>query len=1230
MVDAGVRYRMRSLRLLALACVLPLVAFARSKGPVHERAEALSHLALQTGHSPRSAAALVRLHALRDEVTDLSVLSQTYALLVSRSSTEPTVRALAHLLLADVERARGNLTRAGTVLEAMRFVQRFYVVGGFDNEGKAGCDVDWGPESAPDLKATYPAKSHEVGWQNVPVASLDGYVDLGTMIRPNTEAVAYALTFLEAPAETKANLVLGTSGAHRLWVNGHLVSKDDRYHLPRPEQSRVQVRLRRGVNRVLLKVCHDRGPFGFYLRQEKAEPGLPSAKVVLPDVVPPLEKGPPPQPVPLPSLTELLAREAQKRPDDAYLLADYATVLGHLRAFDDREHTDAATAEKAAELLPNDAALRLTAGELQRDDHNLRRKHLEAAVKAAPENPFAALSLAEHEMSVGHPERALPVLRTLVERHPELAGARLAESRALEQLGDWPGAVTRIEEALRALPHHPRVLRVAASASRRLERLDDAVARYRTAIALRYDDTDTRRALAALLADLGRVEDAAAQLQLVLKLDPFDNLSRLRLAELYAANGRPEEAARFFAEAKALSLAEPEVHEREGRALLHLGRRDEAIAAFRRSLALRPQNPALKEVLRSLEGDDQPVGTPYVLDAAALEKEADTFGGEDAVYLVDNAFVRVQPTGLSSRFHQLAVKVFSQRGVEAFRSFPITYSPDRQEVRVLKARVRKPDGSVVDSYGENDRNINEPWTGMYYDARAKVLSFPALEKGDVLELQYRLEDTARENLLSDYWGEVESVQSTSPKLRYQFLVDMPSSRKLYWNKSRLPPGISVTVDPEKNGRVLYRFTAKNVPRVVPEPAMPGWAEVATTLHVSTYRTWDDVGRYYWGLVRDQLTPNEELKRTVDQVLRSVDRKDPLAVVRAIYGFVVTNTRYVALEFGIHGYKPYRVDRVLARRFGDCKDKASLMHAMLKVAGLDSRLVLLRMRHLGDIGEEPASLAAFNHAILYVPSLDLYLDGTAEFHGSRELPSADRAANVLIVEPDGPSAFRTTPEARPEHNTTTLSMELTLKPDGSASANGTTVVRGEQAPEYRRAYQAPATRKATFEQAWAQSFPGLTVKRMSINDPTRLEEDVQLSFALEIPRYAEALPDALRFHPFGTGRSYAQAYAPLAERRFDLVMRGPWVNSFKFTYALPPGFTVAELPEQVRDETPFGRFHMSVRAQDGKLVCEGELAFTVARVKAADYPAFRAWLGRVDQAFSRRLLAKKTAGQTAAK
>jgi cellulose synthase operon protein C len=564
------------------------------------------------------------------------------------------------------------------------------------------------------------------------------------------------------------------------------------------------------------------------------------------------------------------------------------------------------------------------------------------------------------------------------------------------------------------------------------------------------------------------------------------------------------------------------------------------------------------------------------------------------------------------------VKIYSQRGVEAFRSYPITYSPNRQEVRVLRARITKPDGSVVESYGDSDRNINEPWSGMYYDARARMLSFPALAAGDLLELQYRIEDTAQDNLLSDYWGDVDYVQGTAPKLRYQYFVEMPSSRPLYWNSERVGAGVPLKTEQLPNGRTLYRWSANDVSKVVPEPSMPGWAEVVSTLHVSTYKTWEQVGQYYWGLVRDQLTPNEDLRRTVEKTLEGVDRKDDLAVVRAIYNFVVTNTRYVALEFGIHGYKPYRVDRVLSRRFGDCKDKASLIHAMLKVAGVDSRLVLLRMRHLGAIGQQPASLAAFNHAIAYVPKYDLFLDGTAEFHGAKELPSSDRLADVLIVEPDKASRFLTTPEAKPEDNLTELEMQVALQPDGSATAVGKSKVSGQSAPEYRRTYQAANTRKATFEQGWATTFPGLTVKDVNLKALESLDQDVQMDFSLGIPRYSEAAPGALRFHPFGSGRSYTQGYAPLTERRFDLVMRSPWVNRFKFRYTLPKGFAVAELPKDVKDETPFGRLLIRCAPENETLLCTGEMALTTARVKAQDYAQFRAFLGRVDQAFSRKI------------
>jgi tetratricopeptide (TPR) repeat protein/transglutaminase-like putative cysteine protease len=1208
--------------LLVFACPLLSRAATDSVTAAREQAEE----ALKHASSPRGAAQLIRLHALREDLEDLTPLVKTYAEVATRRDTDPGTRTTAWHLFMDLERSRGRLTRASEIHDSsLGFIGDYYVVGGFDNEGKSGCDTDFGPEAANlNLSATYAgAKGRQVSWRRLAVSPTEGYVDLGSAVRPNREAVAYALTWLEAPAETRVALGVGTSGAFRLWVNGEKVSSSDHYNAPRPDQSRVSVRLRKGLNRVLIKVCQESGPLGFYLRRDPAARLRPT----LPSTPPALTKGPSAAPQALPTVTSALKELVARNPADAQLRGEYATVLDFFRAFDEREHTATVEADRAAREAPQDVRLQLLAAETHRDDLNLRRRFLEAALRADPTSTRARVALAEHELERGHPERAIELLKPVVELTPDSAAARLTLARAHETLGESARAHMMVEETLQRLPRIPRVVRSAAASARMLDRPQDSIARLRVALALRHDDRYSRAQLAMQLADLGQVEAAAREFAQMISLDPFDNATRLKLAELRAANGQLDAATAHFAEARALSPDEPEVYEREGRALLSAGRREEALSSFERSLALRPQNPALKETVRTLKGESASTGTRYLTDFKSVEKQADGYTTEDAVYLVDTTYVRVQKSGLSSRLHQFAVKVLNARGVDAFRSHPVTYSPDRQEVQILRARITKPDGSVVDSYGESDRNINEPWTGMYYDARAKMLSFPALAVGDVLELQYRVDDTAQDNLLSDYWGDVESVQGVYPKVAYQFLVEMPKERPLYWNEKKLP-GVTHAREDVEGGNVLYRWSAKHVSKVVPEPGMPGWAEVAANLHVSTYRTWDEVGRYWWGLVRDQLTPNEELRRTVDTVLQGVDRKDEQAVVRAIYSFVVTNTRYVALEFGIHGYKPYRVDRVLSRRFGDCKDKASLIHSMLKVAGVESRLVLLRMRSLGSIGEEPASLAAFNHAIVYVPRFDLYLDGTAEFHGARELPSGDRVANVLVVEPGGKATFSTTPEARAEDNATRLTMNLGLRPDGGADVSGATSVGGQMAPEYRRAYRAVASRKSTFERAWAQSFPGLTVQEVKLNDTTRLDDDVQVDFRMSIPRFAEAMPGQLRFLPFGTGRSYTQSYASLAERRFDLVMHGPWVNTFTFRYTLPQGYSVAELPPAHQEETPFGRVRLGFRQEGNQLICDGEVALTAARVKADDYAAFRSFLGRVDQAFARKVTLRGPASPTA--
>jgi cellulose synthase operon protein C len=1204
---------------LLLTALLAAASPPAADDPLPAEAQARAKEALAQSRALRGAAALIRLRGLRDDLADPRPVDATFARIAADARAAPFTRTLASQVLSDIDLSQGRVAEAQRRIRALGYVQDVYVLGGFENEGKTGCETDAGPEKTLDLEATLQAKGHPARWRTATARSLDGGIDLGAMVRPTRGVVAYVLALLDEPAARRTVLALGTSGGFCLWVNGEKVSTGDAYHPARPDQERVSVQLRAGVNRVLLKVCHeDSGVLGAYLRDESAR-----AHPVTPGRLPPLPAGPAPAATRLPTLATALEAEVTRRPDDARLRADLAQVLEATQAFDSREHSDVVNAERAAADAARqghpDARLELLAARLQQDE-NLRRRHLDTALASAPDLLEARVLLSRAELSQGHPERVLTLLQPLVQRWKAFVPAQVLLARAEDDLGDSVSATRRIEGLPPSSWRIPDVGRERVRSARRLDRTDEALERLRGVLEVRPGDGSSLSLLAETLADRGDVAGAADALRRALRLSPTSNDVRLRLAELLASNGKLEEGLTLFSEAEALCPDDPEIFERKGRTLLYAGRKEPALAALDRSLVLRPQNPALRDAVRALHGTEASAAATDAIDIRPLVAEADSYS-EDAVTLADVTRVRVQQSGLSSRFHQLAVKVYTRRGVDAFRSFPITYSPSREEVRILRARITKPDGSLVESFGDTNRSLNEPWSGMYYDAQAKVLSFPGLSPGDVLELQYRVEDTASDNLLSDYWGDLSYVQGVTPKLRWEYVVDMPAGRTLYWNEKTLGAGVSARREPTSEGRALYRFEAKHVSRVTPEPGMPGWSEVAATLHVSTYRTWEDVGRYYWNLIRDQLVPDESIRRAAQEALAGVDRKDSRAVVRAVYEYVVKNTRYVALEFGIHGYKPYRVDRVLARRFGDCKDKASLLHALLEVSGVDSRIVLLRMRQLGSVPPEPASLAVFNHAIVYVPALDWYLDGTAEFHGATELPIPDRRASILVVEPDGKSRFTVTPESRPEDNVTDVQLDLALRPGGAAEVKGESRVRGSAAPEYRRSYQSASTRRTTLEQGWAQTFPGLSVDKVSINDPTRLDQDVALDYELSIPRYAEVGGDTLRFLPFGSRRGYVEAYAGLAERRGDLVLDGPSVSRFTFRYRLPSGWSVDALPPDVTSDTGFGKLHLSYSVEQGVLVCRGELVFTRDRISATEYPAFRAFVAQVDQAFSRKVLVR---------
>jgi tetratricopeptide (TPR) repeat protein/transglutaminase-like putative cysteine protease len=1196
--------------------------------PISDRVRARLSELERDGRSPAALPVLMELAALEDELPDLARVGLAYSRVADDRAADPEVRAYARFRLADLERSRGNPQKAQGELAKLAFLDAWWIAGPFDDEGKRGFDEVFPPERGQDLAARFPGKAREVGWRPLPPeAAAMGFAHLGAAVRPAREVVVYALAVVDAPRDERVRLHLGASGAVKVFVNGAPVLTERAYHPARLDQVAVSFGLRRGPNRILVKLCHVEGRLGLYARlaDARGEPLRLAARHAGP--LPAAQRPSPEKPERVSSALAALERRAREArgPDAAAARLGFALALAERRPYDDRDRRAVAEARAAVELAPRSVPARLLAARLE-EDPNRRRAHLEAALEAAPADALALGALAQHELGRGHLARAKRLLDRAIAAAPGLAGPRLFLADLHDQAGLAARAGLERAELARLHPFHPGVIAAAARAARAQDRLEEATALLRKALALRFDDGPARASLVQLLLERGDPDGAARLLEEALRLDPGDLPARLRLADVLAANGRLEEAEAAYATAERIAPEEAEVKERRGQARLRAGRTKDALADFQAALELKPQNPQLKELVRAMEPARERYEAPYALDARALAGAAPApLPDEDAIVLGDLKVTRVYPSGLSSTYAQTVVKVLTQRGVDAWRTYAASYAPDRQEVKVERARVVKPDGAVVESHGESEHSASEPWYRLYYDTRARQLTFPALAPGDVLEVAVRTDDVASENLLADYFGELVFLGGGARKARSEYVLLTPGGRRLFSADPALPR-LEKTERALAGGLVERRWVARDVPRVRSEPDMPGWSEVAPYVHVSTYESWDDVARFYWGLVRDQLQVTPEIRDVALRLAAEVraerraggapEEGDALALVQAAHRFVVTNTRYVGLEFGIHGFKPYRVDQVLERRFGDCKDKASLTHALLEALGVDSRLVLLRMKRLGRMPEKPASLAVFNHAILYVPRFDLWLDGTASYSGSRDLPGEDRGATVLVVNPGEPARFATIPEGQPEDNRVATRYEIALQKDGRATLRGEARVGGPQAPSWRNRYGPERDRRALLEQAMSQSFPGLEVKEVSLSDLARLEDDVDMRFTLALPRVGDAEGDGRRFAPFGTGRRLVEAQAPLSVRQHDLVLAQPSELRLSCRYALPPGWRANELPPPERFDAAAVAFEVSWREESGGLVAEARLVMKRSRIAAAEYPAFRDLLARADRALQR--------------
>jgi transglutaminase-like putative cysteine protease len=476
------------------------------------------------------------------------------------------------------------------------------------------------------------------------------------------------------------------------------------------------------------------------------------------------------------------------------------------------------------------------------------------------------------------------------------------------------------------------------------------------------------------------------------------------------------------------------------------------------------------------------------------------------------------------------------------------------------------------------------------DLKYKVLEIPARDAGNLVGYEYDTEEQPM--LLQDEW----LFQQEIPAVEQHYSLILPSQweyRALWLNHPEIQPA--------QSGSNQWQWTVRNVPGIREETDMPPMTGVAGQMIISFFppggpgqkgfANWQQMGTWYLDLTQGRRDPSPELKQAVTSLTAA--SPTTLAKMQAIANFAQHDIRYVAIEFGIGGWQPHAASEVYTHRYGDCKDKATLMSAMLHEIGVDSYYVIINSRRGAVSSSSAAHVSGFNHAILAIklpeglkdstlialrndPKLGalLFFDPTNDLTPFGQISGHLQENYGLLVTPDGGQLIDL-PKQPAAMNGVKRNGKLTLDSSGTLTGEVQEVRIGDRALTERRALLTTTNTSdqiKPIEVLLADSLPTFHIVKASVINLHQNDQPFGFNYSFEARNYSKTSGDLLLVRPRVLG-SKAQGFLETKDpRKFPIEFPGPALDTDIFEITVPAGYVVDGLPDPVDADYNFGSYH----------------------------------------------------------
>src|SRR5579863_2527528 len=482
------------------------------------------------------------------------------------------------------------------------------------------------------------------------------------------------------------------------------------------------------------------------------------------------------------------------------------------------------------------------------------------------------------------------------------------------------------------------------------------------------------------------------------------------------------------------------------------------------------------------------------------------------------------------------------------------------------------------------------------DVKDKVLRIPAPDPGNIVGYEYEKEEQPL--VLQEVWD----FQREIPVRESHYSLQLPPGwayKALWFNYPETKP--------TENGTQL-QWTVSDVKSIREEPEMPPLAGVSGQMVVSFFpqggaslrgfSNWTEMGNWYLNLTKGRRDASPEIKQQVTSLTAAATT--PLDKMQALAQFLQRDVRYVAISLGIGGFQPHAAPDVFTHRYGDCKDKATLLSSMLTQIGVDSYYVVINSERGSVTAETAANIGAFDHIILAIklpagvsdaslvattqhPRLGrlLYFDPTNELIPFGEIGGYLQGNYGLLVTPEGGDLVEL-PRQPPAMNSIVRTGRLTLDPLGTLKGEVSETRMGDRAWSERerlRTVNKAADQIKPIEDLLAGSLSLFRITQANVVNLHQTDQPFGFHYTFEAENYAKNAGGLLLVRPRVLGVKTSGVLETKEPRKFAIEFAGPSRDSDSFEIAIPAVYVVDDVPPAIDADYSFASYHSRTEVKD---------------------------------------------------